>query len=233
MNGSNTNQVERFSLWSKYYRREEKDQIMMCSGSIIVRSDYEESMPDVTFFLGGPGYTRPVDNWYLPPVHTREASFAPFTKAKPGKIHEQLIRLMDLMGWNQANLIYLTDICALGFQELGQTMKEVEKSAYSRHSFLSPLRSNEWGAAFNEDIPVINVWGQSKVIEGLATRALDKLNYEQIPYIGLRSPKTTWGYRHPYPKLQSLGRIWLQDMQVLLEKQGIVPRTNRLFEKAT
>ncbi len=176
----------------------------------IHRKDHEQAeLPDAVVIMMNPGGSKPHDdNVINEPV-----------KTCPDKTQNQVMRLMNKFQWNFVRVINLSDLREAKSRRFYRLIRPDRDLS---HSIFHETRRPELRQALTRRAggPILLAWGVASRLRPLIDLAKDGLkeilgcaNVDEVSMhpdlVGLRHPRTDWGFYHPLPWMQVRQQKWL------------------------
>ncbi|WP_458413038.1 hypothetical protein ACNQFZ_19905 [Schinkia sp. CFF1] len=172
--------------------------------------------------MANPGSCSPKNQYFEPPVIQKYPANGAYVDVNVDPTQYQLMRLMKIMKWNLISIINLSDLCSGNMRDFSEKLNELEQNSYDNHSIFSEERVEELEKVLMDSNPkIILAWGQDSSIRKMACEAIKRLK-EEYHIVGLPSPNSKCGYRHPNPMLKEKCIEWIEDMCNLLPQDTTV-----------
>ncbi|GLX62609.1 hypothetical protein KMU_06490 [Proteus vulgaris] len=164
----------------------------------IKRANITLDKPDLMVVMMNPGSSYPLDgidnNFFQ-------------SEAQPDTTQQQIMRVMDTVGFDYARILNLSDLRTPDSGQLYRFLKSDECSLVD-HSIFSPNRQSELEQLFVRGVPVIFGWGVNKALVPLAKLAIEALCISNP--LGILKPNTSYSYYHPLPKIYAKQLEWVK-----------------------
>lgn len=164
----------------------------------ITRVGVEITKPDLMVVMMNPGSSYPLDGI--------DNNSAP-SEAEPDATQQQIMKVMDVLAFNYARILNLSDLRTPDSNELYRFLKS-EESSTVEHSIFSPNRKSELAQLFVNGVQVIFAWGVNQALIPLAKQAIDNLCISKP--LGILKPNTRYSYYHPLPRVYAKQLEWVQ-----------------------
>lgn len=209
--------VDIFDTKAKFYQLQGEQNYTCRSEAVIFRHGKENDAVDRIIVMANPGSCKPLDNDYKIPAK-EASSFIPVV-VDPTQL--QLMRLMELRGWNKLKIINLSDLAAGNMDDFGRWLRLAEQDPQVNHSLFDPSRREELEEHLQcTSQPIILAWGKSSLIKKLAARAVQVIREEKgLSVNGLQS-EAGYAFLHPNPMLKEKCEQWLRLMDKHLDENN-------------
>ncbi|TFB14120.1 hypothetical protein E3U55_14495 [Filobacillus milosensis] len=208
-----------FNVFGKFYDVKIGNHTFKCrSQAIIEREGTNQNQYDALFVLMNPGSCEPVSEVAVPSIHSEsEIMNLNPTPAKCDPTQYQIMRLMELRGWNKTVIINLSDLRSGNADKFYLDLLRADDYAFRFHSIFSDLRKSEREKVIEDCMgPIILGWGVKNKIKHLAFEALSKLF--PYTYFGIKKQDEGCLYYHPNPQIFNDKKIWLHTMNLILSE---------------
>ena len=170
----------------------------------IVRSNSDQKNPDLMVVMMNPGSSRPVNG---------NNNYSKESEAVPDKTQDQIIRLMNNLGFNYARILNLSDLREPKSSVFYDSINKLENYNIA-HSIFDLKRSKDFEELFIRDIPVIFAWGVNKKLLNLAIQTINRIG-EREP-IGLNKKGLDYAYYHPLPQNYTKQKEWIEEVTEMI-----------------
>jgi len=205
------------SHFSLFLRMEEEFEIRGCFYELaglncrkfldIKRRRCSLKKPDLLAVMMNPGNSKPVDGRYED--HR-------VTEARPDRTQMQIMRFMNVSGFDYCRIINLTDIQETKSKALFEIL-EKPKTKRIAHSIFDPKRQEEFNDLYPKNSLTLLAWGVHESLNELAQQAMKKLGNDNI--LGLKKENSELAYYHPLPPSYHKQQEWLSKISEQLKNQ--------------
>jgi len=207
---------ERFMVWAKFEKMKLfSDEVWMRPEARIVRIgsmntfNSKGERTNAVIVIQNPG-SRPIS----------EVTLGQWTQAKPDQTQLQLMRLMEIMGWNELVIVNLSDLCEGDNIEFLALLKRCEIAGVV-HSRFTDNPMSEWSSVIASADRLLYGWGGKKEAQVMAN-AYGLLDLKEMFTIHKKHTIAVWhpvkGYpKHPNPWRPAWCEEWCEDMVRELE----------------
>lgn len=175
-------------------------------------NDLQKLKPNAIFIMMNPGESYPIEN-ILCEIEPNEMSFmqTKLVLAHPDRTQYQLMRVMEVKGWNHVRVLNLSDLRDPDSGSFYNYFAKVANYEHGEvHSCFSELRRKELMTMLNIVSPIFAAWGVSYKLRSLIENCVISLvNKNELK--GIKKIGTTDKYYHPLLRGNPFNQIeWLK-----------------------
>ncbi|MBI5726548.1 MAG: hypothetical protein HY965_01755 [Ignavibacteriales bacterium] len=190
----------------------------------IIRTGVAAVKADALVIMMNPGSSRPLMKDFVIPLFEPEQISQPewlqnqiLIPTQPDNAQYQIMRLMNLRGWNFVRVLNLSDIRAGNSKALGQIHGNITGLLPDfPHSMFMPQRKHELKELLTgaSQAPVILAWGTS-ILGYLEDIVLSVLPAERKLFLADESGNQV--YRYPSPYIKEMKIAWLEKINMAID----------------
>lgn len=192
---------ERFQVYGYFYLMEYekyRKQLDIKSANCI------KQIPDIIFVMMNPGSSKQADGY--------QNSYNKLVPAIHDKTQEKIMNLMELVNFQFARIINLSDYCNKDSFEFYKKISSLERM-FPLHSIFHIDRRKELKNLIPMKAPIILAWGVHQNLNVLSKQALDFLMNRTSLY-GLQHKQNSNGYYHPLRRVSKVHELsWLEEIK--------------------
>lgn len=170
----------------------------------IVRNNSDQKSPDLMVVMMNPGSSKPVNG---------NNNYNKESEAVPDRTQDQIIRLMNNLGFDYARILNLSDLREPKSSVFYDSINKLENHNIA-HSIFDLKRSKDFEELFIRDIPVVFAWGVNKKLLSLAIQTINRIG-ETKP-IGLNKKGFDYAYYHPLPQNYTKQKEWIEKVAEMI-----------------
>lgn len=160
--------------------------------------------PDIVFIMMNPGSSAQAEGY--------QNIFDSLVPVIYDRTQEKIMKLMEIVNFQFARIINLSDYCNEHSQEFYKRIPSLEIS-YPSHTIFHNSREQELMNLVPMDVPVILGWGVHQKLNVLSKRALEILKKRTSIY-GLLHERNSNGYYHPLRRVSKIHELsWLEEIK--------------------
>lgn len=153
--------------------------------------------PDLMVIMMNPGSSYPIN---------KIDNFRDETETKPDNTQDQIMSVMDVLNFEYARILNLSDIRISQSQQFYKFLDDIN-TKNTNHSIFDDARINEFEELFQKEVPVILAWGVHKKLNKLAKKAYEKIGNSKI--YGIAKGNENIEFYHPLPRMKKDRDAWV------------------------
>lgn len=191
--------VSRFEVKGQYYFLDN----IPCRRLLEIRDrSVIKKEPDLLVVMMNPGSSEP--------ENTADNESDALSKAVCDDTQKQIMRVMDVFGYDFARVVNLSDMRAPKSKDL-QNFLRTEQAKQIPHSIFDISRKDELKSLLPRDATYIVAWGVHYTLKPYARKALAVLAGQSL--YGWKKPSSVdWDYYHPLPPNTDQQKKWLSTL---------------------